>query len=147
MPTDGISEMLANVERELEKARREVAKFERIKSHLLDEQEKSDREQGSPQLPSVIPGHYKGMELREALKSYLQARKGIKITYDRAAEDLFNGGAVWADRGQGAKGRLHNFKMSCTVNYDLVEQDKEAGVICLAATAGEKSKPKRVRKK
>ena len=74
------------------------------------------------------------MTLREALKAYLQRRPGLKITYERAAEDLWAGGAVWDDRkGKGPEGRLHNFKMSCTVNYDLVEQDKKAGVLWLAA--------------
>lgn len=94
--------------------------------------QKSERNSESPQLRIVLPGHYKGMHLREALQAYLLARPGIRITHERAAEDLWAGGAEWPDRGgRGAKGRLHNFKMSCAMNSDLVEQDKKAGLLWL----------------
>jgi hypothetical protein len=106
------------------------AVIESLQSRLHNARRNSD----TPHLPAVMPREFKGMTLREALKAYLQRRPGLKITYERAAEDLWAGGAVWDDRkGKGPEGRLHNFKMSCTVNYDLVEQDKKAGVLWLAA--------------
>lgn len=94
----------------------------------------------------VIAGQFKGMRVGPALEAYIKARPGHRIPYERAAEDLYIGGAAIGDRGNGASGRLHTLKITLPNKRKIVNFNEEERVLWLADTAGDPL-PKRNQKK